>query len=77
MFGAFGWLAVPEAAELSEELEREPSKVVGYRFERLFRAGFEVADARLIARRGDIDLHYALELIGRCADSEQARRILA
>lgn len=60
----------------AEDLGSEETKVRGYRFERLYNAGYEIDDARVIARRMDIDLHMAVETIRKCADSRLARRII-
>jgi hypothetical protein len=76
----FAWLPSPpglaDEMPIAAELEREPSQVVGWRFSRLHAAGYEIEDASIIARRTDVDLHYAVELIRRCLNSQQARRIV-
>ena len=50
--------------------------VVDWRLECLFAAGFEAADAAVIARRLEIDLHEALRLVERGCPSATAMRIL-
>lgn len=59
-----------------EDERREETKVLGWRFEVLYENGWPMADAQLIARRGDIDLHYALDVLRRCGDPDVARRIV-
>jgi hypothetical protein len=56
--------------------EQEDTRVVGWRFEKLYKAGYDLPDARIIARRVDVDLHYAVEMISRTANSVQARKIV-
>ena len=63
------------AAELNQE-HPTTREVVGWRFEQLLAAGFEIREARVVARRRDIDLHQALELIARGCPPELALSIL-
>lgn len=65
--------AAPERHE--EDLDHEARKVVSWRLRQLYRAGYEFQDARAIAC-SDVDLHGAVEMIRKCADSRQARRII-
>jgi len=60
----------------TEEERRDDAKVRGWRFEVLYESGWPMADAQLIARRSDIDLHHALDVLRRCGDPELARRIV-
>lgn len=47
-----------------------------WRREQLEAAGYDYGDAIALARRGDVDLHLACELVGRGCDSLTARSIL-
>jgi hypothetical protein len=60
----------------TENERREETMVQDWRYEVLYENGWPMADAKLIARRGDIDLHYALDVLRRCADPDLARRIV-
>lgn len=50
--------------------------VRGWRYETLLGAGWPEPDAKLIARRGDIDLHYAVDVLRKCPDPAVARRLV-
>jgi hypothetical protein len=50
------------AAQLQESTAPE-EEVVYWRLEQLLRGGYELADAREIATRREIDLHQALRLL--------------
>jgi hypothetical protein len=52
------------------------AQVKGWRFQMLFEAGWPLADAKLIARRSDIDLHYAVQVLKKCPDPALARRLV-
>jgi len=56
----------PDSSELAEM----------WRFEELLRAGYEQLDASLLAKRRDIDLHQALELVEAGCRPELAAKIL-
>lgn len=58
------------------EITHAEAKVRGWRFEILYKSGYDMADAKLIARRSDIDLHYAVEVLRKCCDSKLARRLV-
>ena len=56
----------------------EPAKadeVRRWRFEELLRAGYTIPDALELARRSDIDLHWAASLVRRGCPSGTAARI--
>ncbi|HEY4348035.1 MAG TPA: hypothetical protein VGM80_10635 [Gaiellaceae bacterium] len=46
-----------------ERREAPAEDVFRWRFEQLFYAGYELRDARRLARRRDVDLHQALDLV--------------
>jgi hypothetical protein len=52
-------MAAAEAT--TKDTERE--KIERWRAGELERAGYEASDAALLASRGDIDLHYAIDLL--------------
>jgi hypothetical protein len=60
--------------ELVEETEAE--RVERWRAEELARAGFAPDTAHILARRTDIDLHFAVELVERGCEPELAADIL-
>ena len=53
-----------------------PDKVVGWRFDILYRAGYKLEDARDLARKPWVDLHAAVQLVERGCDPMIARRIV-
>lgn len=57
-------------------LSRQARKVIQWRFDWLRAVGYSLGDAGRIAERTDIDLHFAVELAGRCEDEELRMRIL-
>jgi hypothetical protein len=59
-----GHPATMTAAQL-EQHEATEEEVVVWRVEQLLEAGYEPSSARVLARRRDVDLHQAVELIGR------------
>jgi hypothetical protein len=61
-------------AELIEETEAE--RVERWRADELERAGFAPDTAHILARRPDVDLHFAVELIERGCTPELAAEIL-
>ena len=63
------------AAELEQNNASE-EVITAWRLEQLLGAGYERKQARLIARRRDIDLHRALELPARGCSHELALAIL-
>ena len=63
------------AAEMTtRETERE--RIERWRAGELERAGYESSSAALLAARGDVDLHYAIDLLRNGCDPELALQIL-
>ena len=62
------------AAETTSETEQE--RIVRWRAEELERAGFEHSAASLLAARGDVDLHFATDLLRNGCSPELALQIL-
>lgn len=58
------------------DAELDALKVVRFRRDILMRAGYQWEDAKVIARNQRVDLHKAVELVGRGCSSWTARRIL-
>jgi hypothetical protein len=50
--------------------------VIAWRFEQLSRVGYERREARLLARRVDVDLHRAVDLLREGCSQELALEIL-
>jgi hypothetical protein len=63
------------AAQLEEHQATE-DEVVVWRFEQLLEAGYGRHRARILARRRNVDLHQALELVERGCPHELALSIL-
>jgi hypothetical protein len=63
------------AAQL-EEQEATMEDVVAWRYERLLDVGYEQRRARILARRRDVDLHRAVELVTNGCREELAFAIL-
>jgi hypothetical protein len=63
------------AAELTI-VENELERIERWRAEELERAGYEAAAASLLASRGDVDLHYAIDLLRHGCAPELALQIL-
>ena len=57
-------------------IESEEERVVDWREEELLRAGYPPVAARRLARRHDIDLHKAVDLLRAGCDPKLAARIL-
>jgi hypothetical protein len=64
------------AAHPALQEETEIERIEQWRAQELCRAGFGPIDAHRIAARHDVDLHTAIELIGRGCPHELALRIL-
>jgi hypothetical protein len=64
------------AAEQLIQGDTETDRVEGWRAEELERAGYSRRDAAQLAQRFDVDLHFAVELVGRGCPHELAMRIL-
>ena len=54
--------------------EHDPVRL--WRLDELMRAGYPPADALVLSRRGDVDLHVAVRLVERGCPHETALRIL-
>lgn len=63
------------ARVLTDELS-EPWRVLLWRQEELERAGYPVHIAMVLAEEPGVDLHKAIDLLGRGASAEEALRIL-
>jgi hypothetical protein len=64
-----------DATEL-QIVETEEERVLDWREEELLRAGYPTVTARRLARRHDVDLHTAVDLIRAGCDPKLAARIL-
>jgi hypothetical protein len=64
------------STELQTFIETESERIERWRAEELERAGYEPRSAAKIAVRHDIDLHLAVDLLGRGCDPELALKIL-
>lgn len=63
------------AAELTTT-DTEQARIERWRAGELERAGYEASAAALLAGRGDIDLHYAIDLLRNGCSPELALQIL-
>lgn len=54
----------------------EERAIVSWRLDQLMRAGFALAEARIVATHRDVDLHAALDLVRRGCPPATALRIL-
>jgi len=57
-------------------VESEEARVMEWREQELLRAGYQPTAARALARRHDVDLHRAVDLVRSGCDPELAARIL-
>ncbi len=64
------------ATELQILVETESERIERWRAEELERAGYEPRAAAKIAVRADIDLHLAVDLLGRGCPPDLALKIL-
>jgi hypothetical protein len=64
------------AAELDVYAEAESERIHRWRAQELERAGYDPDEAAELARRADVDLHFAIELLERGCPSGTAVRIL-
>ena len=64
------------AAELDEQRKAKMKEVFGWRLEQLLQAGYDRRDAGQLARRTDVDLHEAVDLLGKGCPPELAAAIL-
>jgi hypothetical protein len=63
------------AASLEQGRRADLELVERWRFEELVRAGYTVPDAMELARRTEVDLHWAASLVARGCPSSTALRI--
>jgi hypothetical protein len=63
-------------ADLEIAVETETERVERWRIGELERAGYDAAQAQVLARRMEVDLHHAVDLVGRGCPPELALRIL-
>ena len=63
-------------AQLDEQREAKIEAVLGWRLEQLLQAGYDRRDAGQLARRTDVDLHQAVDLLGKGCPPELAVAIL-
>ena len=64
------------AVDLELTVETEAERVERWRAEELERAGYDSAVAQELALRPDVDLHVAVELLGRGCPADLAAEIL-
>lgn len=60
----------------TEISETEDERVARWRLEQLLRAGYDETAALILADLVDVDLHLAVDLVGRGCESDTALRIL-
>jgi rRNA processing protein Krr1/Pno1 len=66
-----------QSGDLAEESRPDPvAKVLGWRIEQLIAAGFDSDGAFVLALDRNVDLHDAIELVGRGCPPATAVRIL-
>ena len=63
-------------ADLEIAVETETERVERWRIGELERAGYDAAQAQVLARRMEVDLHHAVDIVGRGCPPELALRIL-
>ena len=69
--------AIETSADVTEESGPDAvAKVLGWRIEQLLAAGFGSDDAFVLALDRNVDLHEAIELVGRGCPPATALRIL-
>ncbi|HET8741994.1 MAG TPA: hypothetical protein VFM41_05180 [Gaiella sp.] len=64
------------AAQFEDLRIDEAAEVLAWRFDALCRSGFDLDAAAVLAANVEIDLHQAVELVGRGCPPELAARIL-
>lgn len=64
------------STELQTFFQTESERIERWRAEELERAGYEPSSAAMIAVRADIDLHLAVDLLGRGCPPDLALKIL-
>jgi hypothetical protein len=63
-------------AQLDEQREAKMEEVLSWRLEQLLQAGYDRRDAGQLARRTDVDLHQAVDLLGKGCPPKLAAAIL-
>jgi hypothetical protein len=63
-------------AQLDEQRKAKMEEVLGWRLEQLMQAGYDRRDAGQLARRTDVDLHQAVDLLGQGCPPDLAVAIL-
>jgi len=64
------------AAQFEDLRIDEAAEVLAWRFDALFRSGFDLDAAAVLAANVEVDLHQAIELVGRGCPPALAARIL-
>ena len=64
------------AAQFEDLRIDEAAEVLAWRFDALCRSGFDLDAAAVLAANVEVDLHRAIELVGRGCPPELAARIL-
>jgi hypothetical protein len=64
------------AAQFEDLCIDEAAEVLAWRFDALCRSGFDLDAAAVLAANVEVDLHEAIELVGRGCPPELATRIL-
>jgi len=64
------------AAQFEDLRIDEAAEVLAWRFDALCRSGFDLDAAAVLAANVEVDLHEAVELVGRGCPPELAARIL-
>ena len=64
------------AAQFEDLRIDEAAEVLAWRFDALCRSGFDLDAAAVLAANVEVDLHQAVELVGRGCPPELATRIL-
>ena len=64
------------AAQFEDLQTDEAAEVLAWRFDALCRSGFDLDAAAVLAANVEVDLHRAVELVGRGCPPELATRIL-
>jgi hypothetical protein len=64
------------AAQFEDLRIDEAAEVLAWRFDALCRSGFDLDAAAVLAANVEVDLHKAVELVGRGCPPELATRIL-
>jgi hypothetical protein len=65
------------AAQFEDLRIDEAAEVLAWRFDALCHSGFDLDAAAVLAANVEVDLHEAIELVGRGCPPELAARILA